>query len=98
MSETKKLIKFLDEHMIKFASIVSDHIQGKAMLTEIKEIVEQNEPDEIIDGVKYCGRCLVGVKPSPSDEELVEKIIMEMDKIKAEIRSLLQSRLGGKDE
>ncbi len=69
---------------------------------------KQHEPDKVIDGIKYCGRCLVGITSHPPSDELVEKIITEVglivslvrddeEDIRGKIRTLLQSRQPDKD-
>jgi len=82
MNEIKKLVEFLDDLIIRLKPYIQNH--GLVNLTKIKEILERQ---------------------SQPDEELVEKIIQEvqscvqspylrfpMESVKANIRSLLQSR------
>lgn len=114
MSETKKLISNLLE-IGKFArawlssdlvslAVRRDDLWVGITINEIIHILEQQEPDKIIDGIKYCGRCLVGVEQQPlPDEELVEKIIKAMfsvnlhcvdarEEVERRVRELLKQR------
>ena len=75
MTEKKKMVEFLEEAIRSKSHHITIYTGfGSTMLTEIRNALEQYEPDKVIDGIKYCGRCLVGVKEAPPDDELVEKI------------------------